>query len=844
MPIQWNLVSPTTSAPLIEPREIYSSLGERKWDRLRPEQTEVLDEWFQRRNTKDLVIKQNTGSGKTLTGLLIALSSLHENIGPAAFLVPNTYLIKQAENEAHDAGILVTTNEDDLNFQASKAILITTFHKLFNARSVFGVRGIRSGKVSLGTIVVDDAHTAIHTSETQFSTQIPSNHKAFNKILSLFAEDLEFQSLKSYRDIVGGEPGGPIGVPFWATAAKANDLIDIISKYAADPEDSARLYFRWPLIANHLPYSTITVTSESIEIRSPCPDTGMLLGFENAKRRVYLSATLQDESVLVTELGADPDSVARPITPKRASDLGDRIILAPRLINPQIPDDSVQQLARRFADGDRDGHGPNRDLSINVVVLVPSDHIAETWAHVADEILHVNDMNPYIDRLKSGEHLGVVVLVNKYDGIDLSGDACRMLIIDGVPSPATPYERRAAEALELSATYRHRFVSKLEQGMGRGTRDISDYCAVLVLTSEAALTLNDENQMAHFTPGTRAQIKLSAQVAGLVQGQGIGAMSELLDSFLRREQEWTRRSLEATAQVTYERDNRVSDLAAGRRNAFNLIRNGDAQGAVRALRSAIDGIEGKERCWYLEELATYQHIMDQAGAQKTLEAARQGNLSVLMPRRSATQARSLPARSAPQAEKVAERLSELDVRVLELEIETLFDHIAWGTKGSASRAEAQMQKLGSLMGFESSRPERDFRDGGPDNLWAMPNGRLVVIELKTEIERGDTRIIKSEAEQIGHSVNWAVSKYGNNVDVLPVLVHPSNKCKSDAQLPPGARIITRKNMEALKGDILTMVRELINSDDFSHECIADALRRNQLTTDSIIPRHSLKPSQI
>ena len=111
MPIQWESITLNEGESLIEPREIYSSLNNRRWDRLRPEQTEVLDAWFERRDrSRDLVIKQNTGSGKTLTGLLIALSSLREGVGPAAFLVPDNYLINQVETEATDAGIPVTTD--------------------------------------------------------------------------------------------------------------------------------------------------------------------------------------------------------------------------------------------------------------------------------------------------------------------------------------------------------------------------------------------------------------------------------------------------------------------------------------------------------------------------------------------------------------------------------------------------------------------------------------------------------------------------------------------------------------------------------------------------------------
>lgn len=58
-------------------------------------QSEVLDQWFTRRIEKDLVIKMNTGSGKTLVGLLLLKSCINEGKFPAFYVAPDPYLVKQ-----------------------------------------------------------------------------------------------------------------------------------------------------------------------------------------------------------------------------------------------------------------------------------------------------------------------------------------------------------------------------------------------------------------------------------------------------------------------------------------------------------------------------------------------------------------------------------------------------------------------------------------------------------------------------------------------------------------------------------------------------------------------------
>src|SRR5689334_13616367 len=106
MSLDWSRVGTGQREPLIRPRDIFSALPNRKWPYLRQEQGEVLEKWFARRGDRDIVIKQNTGGGKTVAGLLIAQSTLNEGIGKAVYLVPDTYLAARVREEAGDLGLV------------------------------------------------------------------------------------------------------------------------------------------------------------------------------------------------------------------------------------------------------------------------------------------------------------------------------------------------------------------------------------------------------------------------------------------------------------------------------------------------------------------------------------------------------------------------------------------------------------------------------------------------------------------------------------------------------------------------------------------------------------------
>ena len=73
-------LSGTKKAAPIEPREIFMALPQKDkgYEYPRDVQSEVWRKWFDVRNDKNCIIKMNTGSGKTVVGLMILQSCLNE----------------------------------------------------------------------------------------------------------------------------------------------------------------------------------------------------------------------------------------------------------------------------------------------------------------------------------------------------------------------------------------------------------------------------------------------------------------------------------------------------------------------------------------------------------------------------------------------------------------------------------------------------------------------------------------------------------------------------------------------------------------------------------------------
>ncbi len=811
MPIDTNSLLGGGGSSLVDPRDIFSALPSRPWPYLRLEQGEVLQKWFERRNQRDIVIKQNTGGGKTVVGLLIAQSSLNEGIGPAAYFASDTYLVEQVIQEANRLGLRTTLDPRDPAFVSHEAILVATLQRLVNGRSVFGVDGV-STATPLGTLVVDDAHAALSTVEQQFRISVGSEDPIYTQLLAIFRDTLAQQSETMLAEIEQRVPSALLRVPYWTWVERqpsvAQKLVEAAAARAGSGDD---LVFQWPLVKDQLHLCTAIFTGTRLEIRPPAPPIHKIPSFAAANRRVYLTATLADDAVLVTDFDADPSLIAQAVTPGRASDIGDRLIVAPLELNPEYDVNIVREMARDYAHGFIDQHGAATQTPINVVVLVPSDWAANEWRPFADEVWTVNELAAGVARLKAG-HVGLVVLANKYDGIDLANDACRLLIVDGLPRSLDPVERREAGALVRSPKVAARQVQRVEQGMGRGVRDSADFCAVVLVGTDLTQAVHNPKQRELFSPATRVQLDLSRRLAEQLRGQGMDGIREAIDLCLSRDRGWVEASRSQLANTNYDAAARIRPSEVAARKAFDRAISNDYVGADSALQEIVNSTTNPaEKGWLMEQKAAYLHFTNQAQAQQLQLSASIQNHHVLRPLVGVSVERVRAA--AVQSEAVSAYASVNFSDGLDglLKVKTLLERIRWDN--DSDTAESAWQELGLLLGFGSERPEKRY-DKGPDNLWSVGAAQNIVFELKTG--SADHPIAKRYVDQLGGHLRWhddEFAQYGQTA--LGILIAPTAQYDSTATPPSGARVIDRPSLERLKGAVNSVAAALRPSASWS-----------------------------
>lgn len=827
MPLDLTKLSVGEATPaVVHPRDIFTALPTKaaKYQYPRDVQTQIWNAWYAARSRRDNVIKMNTGAGKTVVGLLILRSCLAERIGPAVYVAPDNYLVRQVISEAAALGIECTDDAYSGRFLAGQSVLVANVHKLINGRSVFSQRN-QGTRVPIGSIVVDDVHACLGTAEAQFTITLTSDAPLYGRLLTLFRDDLTHQSSTTILDVEAHEPGKVMLVPYWAWSAKQPQVTALLHA----ERDSDALKFSWPLLKDVLSQCQCTFGGGKVEITSRCLPIDVILSFAEAKRRIFMSATLADDSILVTHFDVAPEAAAAPLVPATSSDVGDRLILVPQEMNPTLEDEELKALVAEVAS------------TVNVVVLVPSGYRAAFWEEKAALTLTADTMSDGVARLKAG-HVGLVVVVNKYDGVDLPDDACRLLVLDGIPDVRRGIDRLEESVLYGSPEQLARVMQRIEQGMGRGVRSSEDRCAVLLMGRSLTRYLYVEGALSKLTPATKAQFELSQRIAQQVRGGGIADLRDAVNLVLQRDATWIQLSRNTLLQVHYEAAGLVSDIARRQRLAFHATVLRDYRQAARYLQEAVNGAPApRVRGWLKQQLAEVVHQYDVVESQQILKSAQSDNRLVLRPVDGISYIR-LPGGTTNQANAVSEFVREryenrnqllVDVYA-QLEILTFYP-------GTAEAFEGAVAWLAYPLGYTSQRPEKEYGHG-PDVLWSLGALRYFVIECKNGVTNGI--INKSDANQIAGSANWFRTQYDASCKAIPLLIHPVATLHDAAAPADGLRILEVEGLHRLKAAVRQFAMFLTSGDVWpTPVTIARSLQQHLLTSDAFMATYTVAPKR-
>lgn len=763
-------------------------------DALWSQQTDLLREYAaSRQSARDLAVELPTGTGKTLTGLMIADWRRRQNKARAIFAAPTVQLVRQvlaaAQREGIPAvdlsgGIATWKPADKTSYERGRAIGVTTYSSIFN---------VSPKLIAAEVIVFDDSHAGEQYVASAYTVTI--SRSKHGSIYSDFIESVKTGfSTERYAQLITNNPGAGTRklVDPLVLALRDDWLAPVgmaLSKFGDQPKEDREARnqtFKVTAIRDHLPACVAFVAWDRIELRPMIPPTFENTLFSSAKQRVYLSATLGSSGELERAFGRP--KIKRMSLPKEAPTpkSGRRFLVFPHL----VPDVEPDELAREIL-----------ALAGKAIVIAPSDRKvidAETNIVPGDwTVFHKDEVEDSFDAFAAASKAGVV-LANRYDGIDLPGDSCRAVALYGFPGATNLQESFLSTRARASSVMEERIRSRVIQGTGRCTRGPKDWALVVVADPETTTYLSRQEVQQSLDEDLQAEV-----IFGLEQSET--SKEEVLDNvraFLAQGTEWRRSAEPDITEIRSEVQRKLpavnvglAEAASLEVEALELIWNGDwhgggvrANAAAGALGSYPDARGYRATQLFLSAVYT-EKASRQLGGDLTL--ARTADALADQGVKAATPATWMNA-YLPFPNRVTPTPSAPDLRMVELlnplvgklkSPKKLQDRLAKMIEGLQAidhdSYEPALTELGTLLGATAFKPTGD---GRTDSVWCWGNEVWMTLEAKSEhVSTGPIGL--DDVRQVNHHLDFLEGDRGVHrpADSASIMISPRQTFKRDVR---------------------------------------------------------------
>ena len=724
-----------SSVSIKDPESLFRDLRERTVEGLLAQQADMLRKYMEHVDKPDIALELPTGSGKTLVGLLIAEWRRRTKQERCVLLCPTKQLVHQVVEQAKEKyGINALDfsgskhqypEADKTAFNNCESIGVATYSGLFNTNPSFS---------DAHTLIFDDAHAAENYVSSFWSLEVRryQDESTFDAIWQIIApyttENDQLRYDQGNEGSLDTSFVNKVPTPYLLECRTA--LTAAIDNASRDDESPEEYGYRWRMIRDHLHACHLYYSSHSILIRPLIAPTKSFAPFQNARQRIYMSATLGEGGDLERIFGRkkieripapegwDKQGIGRRffVFPMRNWDEADSLSLA---ISWTTKFDRALVLTPSNRDTDK--------------VRKAIGALPTTQDHTLFDAAQLEASKKSFTQSSSA----IAVLANRYDGIDLIGDECRYLIIYDLPESTNLQERFIISRLGASVLFRVRIRTRITQAVGRCTRSSTDYALVVIIGDKVHQYFHMPEKRETLHPELQAEVNFGVEQSKVDNSSELG---DNIDIFVDHGEEWRSaddyilRTRGELTQSPIPSAKQLQDSVIHEVKFHDAFWSGDFDSALSSAKDVLahlaggDDLKGYSALWnYLAGSAAYQAKQPQV-AQEHFSAAF-SCASTLPWLKQIQKLLSNQAQEVPVEVIYGERIERIE-GVLErfgksgsVKIEKYFQAIREGLSSTEAKSfEAAQVKLGCLLGFESGNTERS---GDPDPWWIF--GRQGVI---------------------------------------------------------------------------------------------------------------------
>jgi hypothetical protein len=748
------------------PEQLFKDLPKRGAGSLWSHQADMLRSYHGTHlDSKDVALELPTGSGKTLLALLIAEWTRMKRGGRVAYACPTVQLANQVHIEAVKQGISTVVLHgphrtwdpgDRSRYESASAVAITTYSSIFNLNPAIAIPDL---------LLLDDAHAGEQFVSQAWSLEIPRGDDLYGRLLTVLEPGLERLIVNRLRaDETAGRIASDINlIPPTLVQREIVEIDRTLSQASGD------MFFRYRMLRPGLACCLMYASWQKLLIRPYIPPTDQHPAFADPRQRLYISATLGEGGELERSFGRP--SIERLPVPAGWEDrvAGRRFFLFPELVEGG----HARPLTRDLLDEAEKGLliTPSReDLRQALATIKPDD----TPTFGKDEIESSLDHFGAADR-------GLLALANRYDGLDLSDDSCRLTILDGLPDGQHLQEIFLVSALASRQVLDERVRTRITQGSGRCTRGLQDHSVVVILGADLTFYL----QRPEVLQTLRAEAQAEIQFGLLNSTARHEDLLSAVERFMAQDDAW---DAEAEPAIANLRRRAVRKAAPGTDvlamsakkevRAWSLAWQGDYQGAAQisieiAQVLANGELRGYRAFWLY--LASGWRAME--GETEGLESA-----AALLARahKAAPGSSFLSDRGLSDTEVVLSPVDSAASAAASRRPARTMGGAKWADEAerlrrgleerSAAGYEASLSALGLLLGANAYKPAGK---GRADSVWLFGSDLWLTLEAKSEawndglVSMDDVRQTNTQMTSLAKDTNTAVAAQKASILITP-----------------------------------------------------------------------------
>lgn len=823
------------------------------------QQTDLLREYASNRvNARDLAVELPTGTGKTLTGLLIADWRRREKKERTVFACPTVQLVRQVVKAAQGEGIPVVDLSgshtewdptDKASYERGRATAVVAYNAIFN---------VSPKLIQADVIVFDDAHAGEQYVSKAYTVEIA--RKTHPTIYSAALEAISpALGAERYNQLIMNEPGagtrqlvdGVFLAQFEDELPALARALEMFSTMPATDKKAKSEKFAYAALKGHLGACTLYVSWAKMELRPATPPTFENALFSDAKQRVYLSATLGASGELERAFGRP--SIKRLVLPPEAPTpkAGRRFLVFPHLVPDADPDTLTKELLAKAK---------------KAIAIAPSDYAVDLVEKsvIPDQwrIYRKSELEKSLDGF-AADKKAVALLANRYDGIDLPNDTCRAVLLAGFPGVTNLQEQFYASRARARAVSEERVRSRVVQGTGRCTRGPGDWALVIIGDAETTTYLSRTEVQDTLTTGLAAEV-----IFGLDQSEASAQnVRDNVDAFLAQNADWRDAESEITeiqSELTFSDPPAAGALAEAARyevEALERMWHADWQDAANKLHEAAAALNSHRdtRGYQATLLFRAAVLMDRAARglrddslARTADGLAAAAVSAATPATwmnaflpfTGRQELPVSASLATAASLLATYIDDVgSSATLAKTFATMFEGLS---SVDHKDYEPALTTLGKFLGADAFKPTGD---GRTDSAWCYGDDLWLGVEAKSEHQSNgvigidDVRQVNGHLKLIGKDRGKQIPSAS-----AAVMVSPRTAVKRDAMV-----LADEWTYRVTPEDILSLGREVerlwvelhtlrnIKSTDDRQTAVLNALRAARLTPEDVRDRLTVTP---